>query len=211
MSRPMDYYRPRRHASIDAGTLRDRKRFIQNYRPNNINYGIFRNILWEVIVKTGEQVDREVKRRINMWVPKANGNLRESLTSSLNSPTRLSQNDMRYNFIMGSGMNHIRYANEMSSAQLRHPNSVESMRYIYYNRNNVHSRRYGHWVTLVDREAITHFYESLVRYGRRAIRRAIHDNINNVVSRFHLTTHNGVSPSRAMLALYRYKRYSGVD
>lgn len=210
MSRPMEYYRPKRHASLDAGTQRDRRLFIQNYKPANMNYMVFRKLIWDIIRKTGDNVDYEVKRRIKMWVPKANGNLRESLTDSLNSPTKYSENNFRYNFILGSGMSHIRYANEMSLTQLRHPNSRESMRYIYYNRNNVHSRRYGHWVTLVDREAITHFYETLVRYGRRQLRRALRDNINNVVSRFRLRTHNGVSPSRAMLALYRYNRLGEI-
>jgi len=203
MVKDMAYYSRKTHATVEIPkTTRDS--LYATIRPHTlITRGRFNDTVWAMIERTAFDVTHDVTNWINRFVPKANGNLRRSLITSIDPA--FSRNMYRWRFMAGSAMSHIRYVNEMAATSLRHSGGT---RYIYYNSRNAHSRRYGHWVTLNDPQAVSYFYEKMIEYAVRIITTKMMNSIAITVRQMGI---GGIITPRQILDQIRIINHGLVD
>lgn len=129
---------------------------------------------------------KDMQKNIYKYVPKATGQLRDSLSKQLHNST-ISNNWLQMK--LGTYVHYMKYVANMKSGKLRHPKHIRQ-KFSIYQRNSKHGKKgsakrnpgqwryvnyYGgkRWVRLDDPKAQTNFYSQLVLYMRTQLQKNV--------------------------------------
>jgi len=155
------------------------------------------------VMKYGDQILKrsmfetilDVESNIGKYVPKATGQLRDSLTHQLHNSS-MNNNILKMN--LGTYIRYMKYVANMSAQRLRHPRAPPTGWNPIYQRNSKHGKKgtrkrnpnqwryvnyYGgaRWVLLDDPQAQTNFYSQLVLYMKTRLEKYIAEEIRDII------------------------------
>jgi len=169
-------YHPKVRSVVDVSTKPQKERLQQNYQwwDKRITYSAIFNAIRDILSQTFRRMVDRGHDWIDLYVPKATGQLRESLKKQLHSPINLQEGGTKLLLRIGSYVHYLKYVALMSEKNLQH--EPPQRRWVNY---------YGppRWVVLDDPNAQRFFFMKLIMFMRRVIREELARSIMQVANR----------------------------
>lgn len=160
----MRVFTPKPRAVIDVSHRNDLQSLYEAYHwfDPRINYTAVREAVQKILLQTFNETVREGEEWIDRHVPKATGQLRESLKKQLHARTNL-PDGVKLKLTIGSYVRYLPHVATMSPTRYRLQHAPpETRRVNYYGPNRV--------VILNDPEARHYFFYQLIFYLRQVLR-----------------------------------------
>ncbi len=173
--------RNRVKAVIDASTAKKKEYLYKRYYEfdNKIKYTAIYDAIKQIITQTFNNTVVRGEQWIDIYVPKATGQLRESLKKFLHAPTNLPSDATKMFLRVHSTVKYLKYVANMDPGRYRLQHSPPEARKVYY---------YGkpRVVILNDPGAKHFFFTYLVIYLRRVVREELANAIMRVANNMNL-------------------------
>jgi uncharacterized short protein YbdD (DUF466 family) len=148
----------------------------------------------QILKQSMFQTIQDMEVNINKYVPKATGQLRDSLTKQLHNST-VENNWLQMK--LGTYVRYMKYVANMKEKNLQHPKLVK-LKFPIYQRNSKHGKKgqakrnpgiwryvyyYGapRWVKLDDPQAQENFYSQLIMYMKKRLEKHIAEEIRDLI------------------------------
>lgn len=174
---PKEYYEPHPRAQVGLRTANEREQFLEalgvagslKFREKALSS------LQEVMLRTLKDLRTEMKPIIDKIVPRATGQLRNSLYWFLKHDLNIKAGGYALDVVVGSYVPYLRYVAAMNTMSLRH--RPPQRRWVKY---------YGapRYVILNDPMAEGGFFETLILEARAHLASALARNIRSVAARY---------------------------
>jgi len=189
---PSQFYKPKTRI-LTSLTRQSQIQEIVNRYGNEFSRGYIIRQIHTILKRVKKRLIKDGEKWINRYVPKATGQLRESLKSSLRTDTKI-YDLTQLKVKLGSHVSYLQYVNPMSRYNLVHPagHHPNARLVNYYGGKRV--------VILNDKQATQGFFDKLLRYLRERfqfhLRQGIYwianrHNISSIPLRQQLNTQDG--------------------
>lgn len=153
----------------------------------------------KILNQSMDQAINKGLKSIDLYAPKATGQIRNSLSHQLRANSTLSNNWLQLK--LGTYVSYMKYLSKMKDSTLQHPRGAlgkayqNYQRYPRYQRNSKHGKKgqlkrhpgewryvyyYGapRWVKLEDPKAQTNFFQLIITHIQKALAKAVRDEIH---------------------------------